>query len=183
MMNPSLGMVELNSISRGIAVSDAMVKASKIEIATAVSTCPGKYIAIISGDVAAVENSIAVGVRMAGEFIIDHFVLPKVHHSVFPAITATCDIPQTGALGIIEGFSAASIIIAADTALKAARVDAVELRIGSGLGGKAYFMLCGDLGSVTKAVEAGKQGVLEKGLLINAEVISAPAKALWATLL
>lgn len=183
MMNQSLGMVELNSISRGIAVSDAMAKASKIEIATAASICPGKFIVIISGDVAAVENSIAVGVRLAGEFIIDYFVLPRVHAGVFPALTATSEMPRNGSLGIIEGFSAASVIIAADTALKAARVDAVELRIGSGLGGKAYFILSGDLGSVTKAVEAGRQSMEEKGLLINTEVISVPAKALWDALM
>jgi microcompartment protein CcmL/EutN len=90
---------------------------------------------------------------------------------------------QTGALGIIEGFSAASIIFAADTALKAARVEAVELRIGSGLGGKACFLLCGDVASVQKAVDAGKRSVAEKGLLVNAEVIPAPSKALWSALL
>lgn len=182
-MNRSLGMIELNSISRGIVVSDAMVKASTVEIITAVSICPGKYIVIIAGDVAAVENSVRVGEQGAGEFLVDSFVLPRVHEGVFPAITAACMPPQTGALGIIEGFSAASTIIAADTALKAARVDAVELRIGSGLGGKAYFILCGDVSDVQKAVEAGKQGVMEKGLLVNAEVIPAPARALWSALL
>lgn len=182
-MSQSLGMVELSSISRGIVVSDAMVKASNIEIITAVSICPGKYIAIISGDVAAVENSVSVGVRTAGEFIVDQFILPRVHAGVFPAITATCNVPHSGSLGIIEGFSAASIIIAADTALKAARVDPVELRIGSGMGGKAYFTLCGDVASVQKAVEAGKQTVIEKGLLVNAEVIPAPSKGIWSTIL
>lgn len=182
-MNRSLGMVELNSISRGIVVSDAMVKASNVQLTTAVSICPGKYIAIISGDVAAVDNSVKVGIRTAGEFLVDSFVLPKVHEDVFPAITAACPLNQTGALGILEGFSAAAIIFAADVALKAARVSAVELRIGSGLGGKAYFMLCGDVAAVQKAVDAGKQNVMEKGLLVNAEVIPSPSKALWNAIL
>lgn len=182
-MNQSLGMIELNSISRGIAASDAMVKASNVEITTAVSICPGKYIAIISGDVAAVDNSVKVGIQTAGEFLVDSFVLPKVHEDVFPAITAACPFNQTGALGILEGFSAAAIIFAADVALKAAQVSAVELRIGSGLGGKAYFVLCGDVAAVQKAVDAGKQNVMEKGLLVNAEVIPSPAKALWNAIL
>jgi microcompartment protein CcmL/EutN len=160
-----------------------MVKASNVQLTTAVSICPGKYIAIISGDVAAVDNSVKVGIRTAEEFLVDSFVLPKVHEDVFPAIAAACPLNQTGALGILEGFSAAAIIFAADVALKAARVSAVELRIGSGLGGKAYFMLCGDVAAVQKAVDAGKQNVMEKGLLVNAEVIPSPSKALWNAIL
>lgn len=182
-MIKALGMVEVSSISRGIVVTDNMIKASDVEITTAVSVCPGKYIAIISGDVAAVENSVNLGVAAAGEFIIDSFVLPRVHPGVFPAITSTCSVKKTGALGIIESFSIAALIVAADTALKAAEVEAIELRIGSGLGGKAYFTLSGDVGAVQSAVEAGSHSVSEKGLLVNSEVIPSPAGSLWATLL
>ena len=182
-MIKALGMVEVSSISRGIVVTDNMIKASDVEITTAVSICPGKFIAIISGDVAAVENSVKLGVSAAGEYIIDSFVLPRIHPGVFPAITSTCTVAKTGALGIIEGFSAAAVIVAADTALKAAEVEAIELRIGSGLGGKAYFTLRGDVAAVQSAVEAGSKSVIEKGLLVNSEVIPSPAKSLWDTLL
>lgn len=182
-MIKSLGMVELSSISRGIVVTDSMVKASNVEIVSSVSICPGKYIVVISGDVAAVENSVRVGVESAEEFIVDSFVLPKVHQGVIPALTSSCAVSQTGALGIIESFSASAVIIAADTALKAAKVESVELRIGSGLGGKAYFTLTGDVASVQKAVDAGSRSVGEKGLLVNSEVIPAPNKALWSVLL
>ena len=61
-------MVEFNSIAKGIYAADQMAKISEVEFAAATSTCPGKYIAIVHGDVAAVEDSVRIGERMAGEF-------------------------------------------------------------------------------------------------------------------
>ena len=57
-MGLAIGMVELNSIARGIYAADQMVKISEVEIVTAASTCPGKYIAIVHGDVEKREMSV-----------------------------------------------------------------------------------------------------------------------------
>ena len=40
-MQRAIGMVEFNSIARGIYAADQMVKISEVEIVTAASTCPG----------------------------------------------------------------------------------------------------------------------------------------------
>ena len=72
----AIGMVEFNSIARGIYAADQMVKTSEVEIVTAASTCPGKYIAIVYGDVSAVEESVQVGEKEAGEFYVDSMVRP-----------------------------------------------------------------------------------------------------------
>ena len=77
-MQRAIGMVEFNSIARGIYAADQMVKISEVEIVTAASTCPGKYIAIVHGDVAAVEDSVRIGERMAEEFFVDSIVIPNV---------------------------------------------------------------------------------------------------------
>ncbi|MBP2662681.1 MAG: PduT-like ethanolamine utilization protein [Firmicutes bacterium] len=82
----------------------------------------------------------------------------------------------------MESFSLASMIIAADAALKAADIQALELRLGSGLGGKAYFTFTGDVAAVEAGIEAGKAIVVEKGLLVDIEVIPSPAEKLWTTL-
>lgn len=60
-MANAIGMVEFISISRGIYATDQMLKTSDVEIVTANSVCPGKYIAIVNGDVAAVKESVSVG--------------------------------------------------------------------------------------------------------------------------
>ncbi|QDR82449.1 BMC domain-containing protein [Sporomusa termitida] len=181
-MYRAIGMIELTSIARGIYATDLMLKTAYVEVVSATPVCPGKYIAIVQGDVAAVESSINTGIESAGEYLVDSFILPNVHQAVFPAITATTMPDGTGALGIMEAFSLASMIIAADAALKAADIQALELRLGSGLGGKAYFTFTGDVAAVEAGIEAGKAIVLEKGLLVDIEVIPAPSDKLWASL-
>lgn len=181
-MYSAIGMIELTSIARGINATDLMLKTAYVEVVSATPVCPGKYIAIIKGDVAAVESSISVGVETAGEYLVDSFVLANVHPGVFPAITATSMPDGVGALGIMECFSMASMIISADAALKAADVQALELRLGSGLGGKAYFTFTGDVGAVEASIEAGKAIAMEKGLLVDTEIIPAPSDRLWESL-
>ena len=121
----AIGMVEFNSIARGIYAADQMVKTSEVEIVTAASTCPGKYIAIVHGDVSAVEESVQVGEKEAGEFYVDSMVIPNVDAGVFPAITGATMPERIGAIGIMESFSISTMIICADQILKAADVESI----------------------------------------------------------
>jgi microcompartment protein CcmL/EutN len=170
-MSKAIGMIEFTSIARGIYTADQMVKVSEVEIITAGSTCPGKYIAIIHGEISAVQDSISTGERYAGEYLVDSIVIPNVSPEVFPAISGTSMPDKIRALGIIESFSLATMIIAADAILKAADLQAIELRLGNGLGGKSYFTFTGDVAAVETGVEAGKALADKKGLLVNAEII------------
>lgn len=179
----AIGMVEFNSIARGIYVADQMVKISDVEIATAAPTCPGKYITIVYGDVAAVEASVQIGERMAEEFFVDSLLIPNVDAGVFPAITGATMPERVQAVGIIESFSLATMIVCADAVLKAAEVEAIDLRLGNGLGGKAYFTFTGDVAAVKAGNDAGVAIAQEQGLLVNAEVIPSPSDLLIPTLL
>ena len=85
--------------------------------------------------------------------------------------------------GIMESFSMATMIICADQILKAAEVEAIELRLGNGLGGKSYFTFTGDVAAVQAGNAAGIAVAKEKGLLVNAEVIPSPSELLIPTLL
>lgn len=179
----AIGMVEFNSIARGIYVADQMVKISDVEIATAAPTCPGKYIAIVYGDVAAVEASVKIGERMAEEFFVDSLLIPNVDAGVFPAITGATMPQRIQAVGMIESFSLATMIVCADAVLKTAEVEAIELRLGNGLGGKSYFTFTGDVAAVKAGNDAGVAIAQEHGLLVNAEVIPSPSELLIPTLL
>jgi len=117
-MAKAIGMVEFVSIARGIYVADQMVKISDVEIVTSSSTCPGKYITIVHGDVAAVETSVALGEKLAGEYFVDSIVIANVHPGVFPAITGACMPDKVQAIGVVESFSMSTMIIAADAILK-----------------------------------------------------------------
>jgi microcompartment protein CcmL/EutN len=171
-------MVEFLSIARGIYAADQMVKVSDVEIVTAGSSCPGKYMAIVHGDVAAVQASVSIGEEMAEEFFVDSMIIPNVSPEVFPAITGATMPDRIQALGIIESFSMSTMILAADAILKTADVQALELRLGNGIGGKAYFTFTGDVAAVETSIGAGKTLAQEKGLLVNAEIIPSPSDRL-----
>jgi len=179
----AIGLIEFSGITRGIEATDAMVKAANVDLLLARATCPGKYTTLVSGDVGAVRTSVKAGMDVGEDSVIDRFVLPNVHEGVLPAITATSDIDQVKALGVIETFTVASAIVAADAALKAAVVDAIELRLAIGLGGKCYVTLTGDVGACQAAVAAGSLEAKEKGLLVANVVIPSPAPELIKMLL
>ena len=182
-MNKAIGMVEFGSISRGIYSADQMVKVADVEIVTAMPVCPGKYIAIVHGEVAAVQTSVDTGAREAGEFLIEQIVIPNVHDEVFPAITGGSMPHQIEAVGILEAYSMAAMVIAADAVLKAAELEPIEIRLGTGLGGKSFFTCTGEVAAVKTGIDTGTASIGEAGMLINAEVIPSPSPLLIGSLL
>lgn len=179
----AIGLVEFNSISKGIESADIMLKAAQVEALVCRTVCPGKFIAMVGGDVAAVESAVKAGVNQGSQAVVDRFVLPNVHDSVYQAITGVTQVTDINALGIIETFSLGSLIVAADIAVKAAEVELLEIRLGLAIGGKAFVTMSGDVGAVKAAVEAGAGSASEKGLLVNRVVIPSPSKQLIPHLL
>jgi microcompartment protein CcmL/EutN len=174
MAKNSIGLVELTSIAAGYQVTDAMLKAADVSVVLSRSICSGKYMVMVRGDVAAVEAAVASGTR-AGHFsVIDTFVIPNVHESVFPALSGITKVEGLEALGIVESFSVASLIEGADAAVKAANIQLIEIRLAMALGGKAFVTLTGSVAAVQSAVDAGAQIVGAKGMLVNKVVIASP---------
>jgi microcompartment protein CcmL/EutN len=167
----AIAMVELNSIAKGVHAADEMLKTSDVELVMAQPICAGKYMALV------------VGKEVAGEFLVDDFVIPNVHTAVFPALTATTRIRDIDSLAVIETFSVASAIMAADAAVKAAAVDIIEIRCATGLGGKSFLYLTGDVSSVNSAVEAGIDVLRDTGLILSHVVIPSPSRAIGRCIL
>ncbi len=174
MANNSIGLIELGSIAAGFEVADSMLKAADVQLLLSRSICSGKYIVMVRGDVAAVTASVSAGSQAGGFSVIDTFVIPNVHESVFPAIGAAGKVDQLEALGILESFSVASLIEGADAAVKAANIRLIELRLAMALGGKAFVTLTGSVAAVQNAIEAGARSISQKGLLVNKVVIPSP---------
>ena len=101
-MSKAIGMVEYKTVSAGITAADAMVKTSEVSIIEAQTVCPGKYIAIITGDLSAVKAAVDNAKEMHGLHLIDSFVLGNPHESIFPAIYGAAHIEDVSALGIME---------------------------------------------------------------------------------
>ena len=79
-MSRAIGMIEFKTTPAGITAADAMVKTSEVEIVEAQTVCPGKYIAIITGDLSAVKAAVDTAVTTYEDKCIDSFVPVSYTH-------------------------------------------------------------------------------------------------------
>ena len=170
----AIGIVETSSIARGFMIADTVLKAANVKIIVNRTICPGKYMVLIGGNVDAVTSAIEAGALAGAHTVVDQFVIPNVHPSVFPAISGVSHLPELKALGVIEAFSVASVIEAADAAVKATPVQLITIHLAMAIGGKGWVSLTGDVASVNEAVEIGGAVIEQKGLLVDKVVIPAP---------
>jgi microcompartment protein CcmL/EutN len=182
-MQNAIGLIELNSVAKGFEVTDALLKTAGSELVEAHSVCPGKFIVLITGTTADVESSLNSGLEVASDALIDKLLIPNINQQLVPAIRGTSMVAELDALGIIETFSAASAIIAADAAVKAAAISLIDVRLANALGGKAYVTLTGEVGAVRTAVNAGCNSIKDEGILVRRVVIPQPHEDLSKSVL
>lgn len=167
----SVGMIEFNSVAAGIQAADNMLKAASVDPLMVKTICPGKFVVVVHGGVASVQASVNAGLKSLDGSVVDHFVIPNIDPSVIKAMSCGVEHVRGGAVGVIETFSAASCIVSADTAVKAANIDLLEVRIAMGIGGKAFCTMAGDVGPVEVAVKAGAAVAEKNGLLVRRVII------------
>ena len=170
-MGLAIGTVELNSVASGIAAGDAMLKAAEVRLIMAQPVCPGKYVLIAAGDTSSVETAVRAGEKAGRDKVVDTTLISSIAQEVIPAIMRTTAPEQKEAVGVIETFSLASAILAADYAVKSAAVELIEIRLGRGLGGKSFVILTGSVSDVTTAAETARRQLGGDGMILNVEVI------------
>jgi len=170
-MEPALALIEFNSIAVGIQAGDAMVKKAPIAAIQAGTVQPGKYLVLITGEVAEVDESLRTGVEWGGESVIDTVFLPQVHPAVVQAIRGERVEGSGPSLGIIETTDVAATIQAADAGVKGAEVTLREIRLADGLGGKAFCFFQGEVQDVEAAVEIGLSMLPDPSVLVGQVVI------------
>ena len=169
----ALALVELSSIARGHFVLDAMVKKAPIVVVTARSVSPGKFLVLISGDVASVNESMQVGRELGGDKIVATLELAQVDRHVVDALGGKLiAAPVDGAVGVLELQTVSAALLAADAAVKAAEVALCTLHLADGIGGKGYFVVGGEQGDVEAALEAG--AAIAAAAVLGRELIARP---------
>ena len=179
----SIGLIEVKNVSKGIRVTDEMLKSAGVTLIQSGAVCPGKFVTLVGGNLSAIQAAVEHAVKIAEESLVDKFIIGNLGEQVFEAICGTAIVKEKKALGVIETFTAASAIEAADAAVKAAVVSLIEVRVARGLGGKCFVTLTGDVSNVKAAVEAGAKIASKTGVLINTEVIANPHPDLWEAVL
>ena len=154
-MNDAVGFLELNSIARGVEATDILLKTADVRLIFAKASCPGKYYILFTGEVAAVRSSMEAGVAKGGENVVDTCVIPNIHPQVVKAVNMTAYPEVMEAVGVMEFYSVTASVYSADAAVKAADVELVDVRLGTGIGGKSFVVLTGDVAAVRSAVDAG----------------------------
>lgn len=170
----AVGILETNSIALGIEAADAMLKSAEVVLIDAHPICPGKYVTILRGEVGAIETAISAGKKTASSTVVDTTIIPNVHSDVFPALAGAVTIEELKAVGVLETYSVACLIRSADAAVKEAEVKLIEARLATGIGGKGFFILTGDVGPVKDAMKAASDCAKQNGLLHSSIVIPQP---------
>jgi microcompartment protein CcmL/EutN len=151
-LGPALALLELDSIAAGIEAGDAMAKRAPIDVLRAGTVHPGKYLVLVAGSVADVEEAVEAGREVGGSSVLDVVLLPNAHPELASAIRGERRAPEREALGIVETMTVAAVIEAADAGLKGAHVRLLEIRLADDLGGKGYLLFDGTLTDVEAAV-------------------------------
>lgn len=170
-MGPAVAVLELDSIAVGIRAGDAMVKRSPVEVIHAGSIHPGRYLVLVRGDVAEVEEALAAGREAGFAALLDEVFLPDAHPQVLAAIAGERRRGTGEALGVIETRTVTAVVLAADRGVKGAEVELSDLCLADDLGGKAYALFRGQVADVEAAVELAVESLRDPGLLIAQVVI------------
>ncbi|MDO4492438.1 MAG: BMC domain-containing protein [Clostridia bacterium] len=179
----SIGFLELNSIAKGVEVADIVLKTADVSMLFAKAGCPGKYYILFCGEVAAVQASIDAGKATGDSFIVDDCVIPNIDGQVIRAINLSNVPERYQAIGVMEFYSVTASVYGADAAVKAADVDLIEVRLGTGIGGKSFVVLTGEVAAVREAVACGIHTPNAEGMLVDSVVIPSPHPELLETLL
>ena len=179
----AIGILESNSIAKGMEAADAVLKAADTALLYAKPVCPGKYTILFYGDVAAVSASLDAGAAVIDAHLVDSVVIPRIHPQVIQAICLSTAPDGVHAVGVMEFFSVTAAVYAADAAAKAADVTLLDVRLGVGIGGKSFAVLTGEVAAVEEAVRCGMAAGEEKGLAVTSTVIPSPRKEIFDALL
>ena len=166
----AIALLEFASIAAGIEAGDAMVKRAELEVIKTGTVQPGRYLVLIGGAVAELEEALVAALYVGADHVVDRMFLPDPHPKLVAALTGVKEAGEGEALGVIETSSVAATINAADAGLKGAEVTLREILLADGLGGKAYLLFRGPLMEVEAAVEIGVEHAA--GRVVGSRVIA-----------
>lgn len=173
----ALAMFELDALAIGWACVDAATKRARVRIAGAGPIEPGRFLLLITGELAEVEEGASAVIDLAGDALGDRCLVPAVAAALWPALRGgRVMAADVECVGIVEGISPPGVVFAADRAVKDAAVALVGIRFTAGLGGKAVFAVTGNQSDVEAALDASRLAL--GGRLVRAELLPRPTPEL-----
>jgi microcompartment protein CcmL/EutN len=176
---PALGFIELSSISRGLFLTDAILKKAPVRVVASLPISSGKHVLVFVGDVASVDEAHRAAIEAGDGTVVREVLIPGLHEQLAPFMDSLWTAESTRSLagesvGIVESSTLAGAILSADRALKAARVSLCRMRLGQGIGGKAYFVLTGRQDDVEAALEAARDTLVGLDSFCRMDIVPRP---------
>lgn len=168
---PAIALIEYSSIATGVLAGNEMLKKAPITVIKSGTVHNGKYLVLIGGSVASVEESYAKGLAVDPDNVIDSMILPDVHQQLHDSILGSRLECTEESLGIIEASSVSTMIKASDAGVKGANVNIVEIRLADDIGGKSFTIYNGSVEEVQAAVEIAKKAVTVPEHWVNETII------------
>ncbi len=168
---PAVALIEFSSIAVGVLASDAMIKKAPLTMIKSGTVHPGKFLTMIGGEVAPVEESYREGLRIGRSAVIDHVFLPDIASQVIAAVMGEKTESEAESLGVIETSTVASNIKAADAAVKGAQVTILEIRLADDLGGNSFTYFNGNLENIQAAIHIGSERLNGDAVRLHTAII------------
>jgi microcompartment protein CcmL/EutN len=169
---PAIALIEFGSIAAGMFAADKMVKRASVKLLHAGTVHSGKYLILVGGGTAEVDESYRAGMQAAPAEILDEVLLPDVHPRVVKALDGTRAFEGYNSLVVLETSTIAAIVRATDAAAKGAQVELAELRLGNGLGGRGLAILTGELTDVEAAAEIAARSLAGRNVTLCHSIVS-----------
>ena len=84
--HPAIAVIEFDEIPTGIYATDAMLKKAPIAFVKCGTISRGRYLTLIGGSTASVDESLREALAHGGPAVLDHLFLADVHPRVYEAI-------------------------------------------------------------------------------------------------
>ncbi len=176
--HPALALVEFSDIPTAVRATDAMIKRAPVAALRCGTITSGRWLTIIGGTTASVEEALAAGRLEGGPAVVGEVLLPDVHPRLYEAITGVRRPPPAGALAVVETDTVVATVRAAEAALKGTGVELVEIRLAdTGLAGKGVAVYGGELHEVEAAMALAQAAAGPSGRL-SLTIVAAPHPSL-----
>ncbi len=176
---PAMAVIEFAGIADGIFCTDALLKKAPIAMIKSGTVSRGRYLIVIGGSTASVEESLGEALDLGQASVLDHAFLPDVHPKVHDAVLGQRVACEQDAVAILETDTVAANVRAAELAVKGTEVRLVELRLAEyEMSGKAISVYNGELHEVQAAMGLAVEFLRGRKEYVQHRIISRPHEAL-----
>lgn len=175
----TIAVLEFGSIADGLFCTDALLKKAPIAMIKSGTVSRGRYLVIIGGSTASVEESLNEALTLGEGGVLDHVFLPDIHPRLHDAMLGERATVELDAVAILETDTVSGNIRATEQALKGTEVRLVELRLAEyEMSGKAISLFNGPLHEVEAAMGLAVEFLQDRKEYVRHRIISLPHEML-----